>query len=63
MRNLADSGVVIIMISSDMEEILGVSDRIAVMSEGQITGILSRGMFDEEAVMHLAVGYESPAAN
>jgi ribose transport system ATP-binding protein len=56
MRNLADEGVVIIMISSDMEEILGVSDRIAVMNEGQITGFLSRDQFDEEAVMRLAVG-------
>jgi ribose transport system ATP-binding protein len=55
MRNLADNGVVIIMISSDMEEILGVSDRIAVMNEGQIMGFLSRDQFDEEAVMRLAV--------
>jgi ribose transport system ATP-binding protein len=56
MRNLADNGVVIVMISSDMEEILGVSDRIAVMHEGQITGILARDNFEEEAVMRLAVG-------
>jgi ribose transport system ATP-binding protein len=56
MRNLADNGVVIIMISSDMEEILGVSDRIAVMNEGKITGFLSRDQFEEEAVMRLAVG-------
>jgi ribose transport system ATP-binding protein len=55
MRNLADEGVAIIMISSDMEEILGVSDRIAVMNEGQITGFLTRDRFDEEAVMRLAV--------
>jgi ribose transport system ATP-binding protein len=56
MRELADSGVVIVMISSDMEEILRVSDRIAVMHEGQITGILTRDKFEEEAVMRLAVG-------
>jgi ribose transport system ATP-binding protein len=56
MRDLADNGVVIVMISSDMEEILGVSDRIAVMHEGQITGILPRDKFEEEAVMRLAVG-------
>jgi ribose transport system ATP-binding protein len=60
MRNLADNGVAIIMISSDMEEILGVSDRIAVMNEGQITGFLSRDQFDEEAVMRLAVGEKIP---
>jgi ribose transport system ATP-binding protein len=56
MRNLADDGVVILMISSDMEEILGVSDRIAVMNEGQITGFLSHDQFNEESVMRLAVG-------
>lgn len=58
MRNLADSSVVVVMISSDMEEILGVSDRIAVMHQGRITGILSRSEFDEETVMRLAVGYD-----
>ena len=42
MRRLAESGVAIIMISSDMEEILGESDRVAVMHEGAITGILER---------------------
>jgi ribose transport system ATP-binding protein len=56
MRDLADDGVVILMISSDMEEILGVSDRIAVMNEGKIMGFLPRDRFDEEAVMRLAVG-------
>ena len=63
MRELADNGVVIVMISSDMEEILGVSDRIAVMHEGQITGILTRDKFEEEAVMRLAVGQTSRAGN
>jgi ribose transport system ATP-binding protein len=63
MRGLADNGVVIVMISSDMEEILGVSDRIAVMHEGQITGILSRDKFEEEAVMRLAVGQKSWPGN
>jgi ribose transport system ATP-binding protein len=55
MRNLADQGVAIIMISSDMEEILGNSDRVAVMREGQITGILERAALSEEAIMRLAV--------
>jgi ribose transport system ATP-binding protein len=63
MRELADNGVVIVMISSDMEEILGVSDRIAVMHEGQITGILTRDKFEEEAVMRLAVGQTNWAGN
>ena len=56
MRELAQEGVAIWMISSDMEEVLGVSDRIAVMHEGSITGILSRGEASEESVMALAVG-------
>jgi ribose transport system ATP-binding protein len=56
MRGLADEGVGILMISSDLEEVLGVSDRIAVMHEGWVTGTLDRAQFGEEAVMHLAVG-------
>ncbi|MDX2034259.1 MAG: sugar ABC transporter ATP-binding protein [Blastocatellia bacterium] len=58
MRNLAARGVSIIAISSDMEEVLGISDRIAVMHEGRVTGILDRAQFTEEAVMHLATGGE-----
>jgi ribose transport system ATP-binding protein len=56
MRNLAKQGVAIWMISSDMEEVLGISDRIAVMHEGKITGEIERDSFSEEAIMHLAVG-------
>ncbi|MFT5124686.1 MAG: ribose transport system ATP-binding protein [Kiritimatiellia bacterium] len=55
MYKLAEKGVAIIMISSDMEEVLLVSDRIAVMREGEINGILDRSEFSEEAVMKLAV--------
>lgn len=56
MRSLADAGVAVIVISSEMEEILGISDRIAVMHEGRITGVLERDEFSEEAVMNLATG-------
>jgi ribose transport system ATP-binding protein len=56
MRSLADAGVAILMISSDMEEVIGVSDRIAVMHEGRISGILAREHFSEENVLLLAVG-------
>ncbi|MDT5123293.1 MAG: ribose transport system ATP-binding protein [Acidobacteriota bacterium] len=55
-RDLAAQGVSLIVISSEMEEVLGISDRIAVMHEGRITGILSRPEFSEEAVMRLATG-------
>jgi ribose transport system ATP-binding protein len=56
MRRLASEGVAVLMISSDMEEVLGVSDRVAVMHEGRLTGILERADCTEEAVMRLAVG-------
>jgi ribose transport system ATP-binding protein len=56
MRDLADAGVAILMISSDMEEVVGVSDRIAVMHEGQISGFLERPQFSEHNVLTLAVG-------
>jgi ribose transport system ATP-binding protein len=62
MRALADGGAVILMISSDMEEVLNVSDRVAVMHEGQITGVLERADCTEENIMHLAVGRNVTAA-
>jgi ribose transport system ATP-binding protein len=62
MRELADGGAAVLMISSDMEEILNVSDRIAVMYEGEISGVLERADCREENVMQLAVGKKIPAA-
>ncbi len=62
MRELADRGGVILMISSDMEEVLNVSDRVAVMHEGKISGILERPDCNEENVMNLAVGKTLAAA-
>jgi ribose transport system ATP-binding protein len=56
MRGLANRGVAILMISSDMEEVIGVSDRIAVMHEGRIGGLLERPQFSESNVLHLAIG-------
>jgi len=55
-RTLSDAGVAVLMISSDMEEVVGVSDRILVMHEGQISGELGREQFSEHNVMQLAVG-------
>ncbi len=57
MRGLADRGVSILMISSDMEEVIGVSDRIAVMHEGRVAGILERPQFSEFNVLQLAIGH------
>ena len=54
MDNLTRQGISIIMISSDMEELLGMSDRIVVLSEGNIAGELSKDQFSQVAVMELA---------
>jgi ribose transport system ATP-binding protein len=56
LRDLARAGVAIVMISSDMEEVLNLSDRVAVMHEGAITGTLARAECTEERIMTLAVG-------
>lgn len=55
-NELAQQGVAIIMISSELPEVLGVSDRIAVMREGRLTGILSTAQANQEKVMALAAG-------
>ena len=56
MDRLAREGVAILMISSDLEEVLGMSDRVLVLHEGRLAGELKRGELSEEAVMHLATG-------
>ncbi len=55
MRELAAQGAAILMISSDMEEVIGVSTRVAVMRRGTISGVLERENVSEEAVLRLAV--------
>lgn len=57
MNELAEEGKAIIMISSDMEEILGMSDRIAVLYEGRKTGELTKEEFSQSRVLELASGY------
>jgi ribose transport system ATP-binding protein len=56
MRALAEAGVGVVMISSDMEEVIGVSDRIVVLREGDVTGSLLRSEFSEHNILRLAVG-------
>lgn len=56
MRQLAENGIGVMMISSDMEEVLGVSDRVVVMHEGKIAGELTREQLSEAAIISLAVG-------
>ena len=55
LRELAQEGVAILLVSSDMEEVLALSDRVAVMHEGKLTGVLDRHECSPEAVMRLAV--------
>lgn len=56
LNELKASGKAIIMISSDLPEVLGISDRIIVMSEGRISGELKREEASQESIMKLAVG-------
>ena len=62
MEELAESGVSILFVSSEMEEIVSISDRVIVMHEGHISGELMRGELSEEAVMQLATGSSQKAA-
>ena len=59
LRELARSGVAVLMISSELPEILGASDRILVMYEGRITGTLTAAEATEEKIMFLAAGRET----
>jgi ribose transport system ATP-binding protein len=63
MDELAARGVAILFVSSELEEILGMSDRTLVMHEGRITGELPRAALSEESIMNLATGgTHTPAA-
>ena len=62
MDRLAGEGVAVLMISSDLEEVLGMSDRVLVLHRGRLAGELPRARRSEEAIMHLATGGETVAA-
>lgn len=51
---LAGQGVAVLMISSELPEVLGMSDRIMVMHEGHVSGFLDRAEADQVRVMELA---------
>lgn len=57
MRELANEGMAILMISSETTEVLGMSDRVAVMSGGKIAGILDRTEATPYAILALALGH------
>ena len=56
-NDLAVEGKSIIMISSEMPELLGVSDRILVMSNGRVAGIVNTRETSQEEILHLAAKY------
>ena len=56
MDELAAAGVAVVMISSDLEEVIGMSDRVLVLHEGRVAGDLPRAALSQEAVMNLATG-------
>ena len=56
MNDLSDQGIAIIMISSDLPEILGMSDRVAVFKDGRVTAVLDRKDADSETIMKYATG-------
>jgi rhamnose transport system ATP-binding protein len=55
---LAASGMAIILISSDLPEVIAMSDRVLVMREGRQTGVFERGEADEERIITAAMGAE-----
>jgi ribose transport system ATP-binding protein len=57
LNQLSDAGVAIIMISSELPEILGMSDRVVVVHEGKINGELDAKATTQEEILYLAAGY------
>ena len=56
MTELAENGIAILMISSDMEELLGMSDRIIVLCEGELAGEVQKENFNQHTILDLASG-------
>ncbi|HEY3339879.1 MAG TPA: sugar ABC transporter ATP-binding protein [Propionicimonas sp.] len=62
MSMLAQQGKAIIMVSSEMPEVLGMSDRVVVMHEGRVSGVVDRADATQERIMQLATGPADQAA-
>ncbi|EIU6777626.1 L-arabinose ABC transporter ATP-binding protein AraG [Vibrio parahaemolyticus] len=60
--NLAERGVTVLVVSSDLPEVLGISDRVMVMKEGAVTGELQRHEFKEQTALSLAMLGNNQAA-
>jgi ribose transport system ATP-binding protein len=59
---LADRGLAVLLVSSELPELLLLADRILVMAEGRQTGILAREEASEEAIMRLAAPRQRPTS-
>lgn len=62
-RDLVKEGVSVILISSEMEEIIGLCNRVVVMKEGRITGVLEGDHINEEEIMYYATGLKGAVQN
>jgi len=62
MEQLAGESRGVLFVSSELEEILGLADRVIVMHEGRITGQLTHDQMNEEAIMQLATGSRAPSS-
>jgi ribose transport system ATP-binding protein len=62
LREFATTGVGIIIISSDLPELIGMCDRVLVMHKGRVAGEIQRSDFSEEAILSFAAGLDEPAA-
>ena len=60
--DLADQGLAVLLISSDLPEIIGMSDRIVVMRHGRVAGEVAAGQATEERLLSIASGVEGLAA-
>jgi len=56
--SLAEMGMAILMISSEMEEVVGISDRVLVMREGEVVGELAKEQINEETILALAIDHQ-----
>lgn len=55
-QHLAQNGAAVLVVSSEIEELIGICDRILVMSRGELTGEFDRDAFDRQAILHAAFG-------
>ncbi|MFL5955066.1 MAG: sugar ABC transporter ATP-binding protein [Gaiellaceae bacterium] len=62
LSELAGQGVAVLMISSELPEVLGMADRVVVLFEGRVTGEFARADASEDAIMHAATGLVEDAA-